>query len=62
MQPGSLDYYRQNFHALVTFAFVLLILNFVALGVIFYLYFEAPDPHYFITTRNGLVHEIFPLR
>lgn len=54
------QFYRDGFRKILTMIFVLIVIAYCLLGVIIYLYFTRPTPHYFVTTSGGRLIEITP--
>lgn len=55
-------FYRNGFRFLVLSALVLAIVAISLMGLIFLQYFNRPTVHYFVTTSDGRLIEITPLK
>jgi hypothetical protein len=55
-------FYRDGFRLLVLSALVLVGIAFLLMAIIFYQYFTRPTVHYFVTTSDGRLVEIYPVK
>jgi intracellular multiplication protein IcmL len=55
------NFYRDNYHRIVGALLVLLLVNFILVGVVFYQIYDRPSPQYFATSTDGRITPIFPL-
>lgn len=55
------NFYRDNYRRVVGALLVLLLVNFILVGVVFYQIYDRPSPQYFATSVDGRITPIFPL-
>ena len=56
----SLDFYKVQYRLMLKISIFLLIFILLAIGYIFFQYFNTPKMQYFATTTSGQVIELFP--
>lgn len=55
------NFYRDNYRRLVGMLLVMIIINFLLVGVLVYLLTHRPAPQYFATSADGRITPIYPL-
>jgi hypothetical protein len=54
------SFYKANFRRLLNFCYFLSVMVLAIIGLVMYQHFTRPDPHYFVTTSEGMLFEILP--